>query len=213
MLITGQQMEVTLIVNGRGRNYTEQQLIEILEEFENLKKSIPENENVQVKSKPQCGEWFEIQPTKLDIEFFEKSYREDPEEECKRILIVKALKELQVNPEKYGKDFKTMSPQKDWARKTVEELKTMAEEIGHHNADWVEQALEWAQRIQNGERWVDLCENKGYHKLVVWKNGYAHIVGGARTDCDSDPIWGHENCNYCSDDILCNTVPLIVRYE
>ena len=64
---------------------------------------------------------------------------------------------------------------------TPGELREIARRLGDHNADRVEQALEWAQRIQNGETWEAVCNNPDHathRRSVIWNNGYARIVGG-----------------------------------
>lgn len=165
--------------------------------------------------KPTEGEWFEVKPKAIDQNLFKKK-RKDTRQEEARQLILEAFTEMKNNPEKYGKNFKTMMPKKDWSTKTVGQLKEMACKLGDHNADWVEQALEWAQRIANGELWEAICNNPdtaNWYRLVVWKNGYARLVGGSRlgvsnppaSDLSGDVFDVIGNCYY--------SVPLVVLYE
>ena len=109
-----------------------------------------------------------------------------------------------------------MMLKKTWTFKTVAELKQLACEFGNHNADWVEQALEWAQRICNGESWEAVCNNAdtaNWYRLVVWKNGYARLVGGSRSDGNDYPASDVDNVDCNSNRRICNTVPLVVLYE
>lgn len=126
---------------------------------------------------------------------------------------------MKENPEEYGRSFKTMMPEKTWDSKTVFELKKMACQLGDHNANWVEQALEWAQRIANGESWEAICydvDTANWYRLVVWKYGYTRRVGGSSVDCDKYIFYTascvHDN-NLDDYDHPYNTVPLVVLYD
>lgn len=151
MKVCGQVMEVTLTVHGRERTFSEQELIAILEKhFSNeATEQVSTAKLVQV---PIEGKWFEIKPQSIDQNLFQNK-RENGRQEKTRRLILEAFDEVKNRPAQYGKKFKTMMPKKTWTVKTVAELNRLACKLGDHNADWVEQALEWAQRICNGESW------------------------------------------------------------
>ena len=106
-------------------------------------------------------------------------------------------------------------PEKTWESKTVGEPKELASRLGDHNADWVEQALEWAQRIANGETWEAVCnedDTANWHRLIVWKGFSCHIVGGSRFCPYKYPasnLYGAYYGYYVTYD----TVPLVVAYE
>ena len=120
---------------------------------------------------------------------------------------------MKSSPEKYDRKFKTMMPKKTWTRKTAVELNQMACELGDHNADWVEQALEWAQRICNGENWEAICNNAdtaNWHRMILWKNGYYRIVGGSRSSNNNFPASFVLDDDCYSNTRSCNTVPLVV---
>ena len=137
-------------------------------------------------TKPTEGEWFEVKPQDINQKLFRRK-RKDEEQERVRKIIIEAFVEMKENPEEYGRSFKTMMPEKTWDSKTVFELKKMACQLGDHNANWVEQALEWAQRIANGESWEAICDDvdtANWYRLVVWKYGYTRRVGGSSVDCD-----------------------------
>ena len=108
-------------------------------------------------------------------------------------------------------------PEKKWNDyKTVAELNAYANDLDGQMADWVEQALEWAQRLFNGESWETICNNAdtaNWYRVILWKNGCYRFVGGSRNDyyCHpaSDVSFG--GCN--SVDRVSCTVPLVVLYE
>lgn len=205
-------MKVTLQVNGREMTFSEQELSSILEEHFSSK-TTQKITTAKVVQKPAEGIWFEVKPQAIDQKIFEKE-RKNKEQEATRKLILEAFAEMKANPEKYGKNFKTMIPKKTWSLKTVAQIKEMASKLGDHNANWVEQALEWAQQIANGESWEELlCNNVNLYRLVVWKNGYNRLVGDFIFD--SKNIHSSYFYDYDFDDSysLGHTVPLVVSYE
>ena len=181
--------------------------------------SIPEGSNcrkVEVTEKPAEGKWFEVNPLDINQQLFRKK-REDLRQERTRKLILEAFSEVKKNPEKYGKSFKTMMPEKEWESKTFAELEKLAESLGDCIADWVHQSLEWAQRLANGESWEAICnevDTANWYRLVVWKNGSLRLVGGSR---DGFPSGSASDVNF--DDYFYsynrfdNTVPLVVLYK
>lgn len=207
-------MKVTLQVNGREMTFSEQELIAIVEKHlsgEFSQQTTP----VKVAQKPTEDEWFEIKPQAIDKKIFKKK-RKDNRQEATRQLIIEAFAEVNGNPEKYGKNFKTMMPKKTWSSETVAHLKEMASKLGDHNADWVEQALEWAQRIANGESWESICniaDTANWYRLVVWKNGYARLVGGSVYSKYCLPASDVDVYGYLINSSLNDTVPLVVLYE
>lgn len=207
-------MKITLPVHGRKRTFSEKELIAILEKhFSN--ETTEQATTGKVLKVPTEDQWFEVNHQVINQSLFQEK-REDGMQEETRKLILDAFAEVKNSPEKYGRKFKTMMPKKTWNSKTVEELKQLACELGDHNADWVEQALEWAQRICNGESWEDVCNNadtSNWYRLVVWKNGYGRLVGGSCRISDCGPASFVGSYNYLS--IFSNnyTVPLVVLYE
>lgn len=203
-------MKVTLQVNGREMTFSEKELIAILEEHFSSKTTTS-----KVAQKPTEDEWFEVNPLTIDQKLFEEK-RNNKMQEATRQLILEAFVEMKNNPEKYGKNFKTMIPKKEWESKTVAELKELACKLGDHNADWIEQALEWAQRIANGESWKSICndaDTANWHRLVVWKNGYARLVGGSVDLGENVPASDAVSAYFDSDKYLDCGVPLVVLYE
>lgn len=126
---------------------------------------------------------------------------------------------MDINPEKYAKEFYTMFPEKTW--ETLEwdmakELEKLAERLGHHMTNWIELSLEWAQRISNGESWEYVCnkaDDANWYRLVRWKNGYYRRVGGARKSYDSGaPASGVYYKDYLPESCFKHAVPSVVMY-
>ncbi len=207
-------MKVTLQVNGREMTFSEQELIEIVEKHFSSE-AIKNATTVKVIQKPTEGKWFEVKPQAIDQKLFEEK-KEDWQQEMTRELILEAFAEMEKKPE-YGKNFKTMMPERDRALKTVEDCKEMAIKLGDHMADWVEQALEWAQRISNGESWETICnlpDTAASYRLFIWKDGSVWQVGGKaeirHSDSSAADIIYTALGNYSR---IINTVPLVVLYE
>ena len=138
-----------------------------------------EAKNIQ---RPKGGIPFPVNPSGIDRKLFQEE-REKSEQEKTRKLILEAFANVDEYPERYGKPFKTLMPKKTWERKDVSDLIELANNLGDHEADWVEQALELAQRISNGESWEDICDTLDtarWFRLVKWKNGDYLRVGGSR---------------------------------
>ena len=207
-------MKITLPIHGRERTFSEKELIAILEKYFS-NEATEQATTAKVAQVPTEDQWFEVNPQTINQSLFKKN-RKDERQERTRKLILEAFAEVKSSPEKYGRKFKTMMPKKTWTSKTVAELKQLACEFGNHNADWVEQALEWAQRICNGESWEAVCNNAdtaNWYRLVVWKNGYARLVGGSRHDDNCFPSSDDLSYDYSSFNSFDNTVPLVGLYE
>ena len=216
--------EITLTVNGREITFTEEELIAIVEKhFANettevaRKAEEPTEKSNEVAETPTEGKWFEVNPLTIDRNLFSEK-REDSRQEETRKLILKALAEVDAKPERYARKFKTLIPAKTWDSKPVKKFRELACKLGDHMADWVEQALEWAQRIANGETWGTVCndpDTANFYRLVVWKNGYAWLVGGSRKSNNNYPASDVDNYGRSCYSVnkLDNTVPLVVLYE
>lgn len=162
---------------------------------------------------PTEGKWFEIKPKAINQKIFEDK-RKDKYQEITRRLIIEAFDVMKRNPE-YQRNFKTMMPKKEWEFKIIPELKEMAGKLGDHNADWVEQALEWAQRIQNGENWEVICneiDRANWRRLIIWKNGEVRLVGGSFYAVIRFPASFIDDFDFKGLG-LDSAVPLIVSYD
>ena len=162
---------------------------------------------------PTEGKLFKVNPLRIDRSKFENFMR-DGNQKWTRKIIKEAFAKVYEYPEKYASAFYTLIPTKKWNDfKTGAELNQMACELGDHNADWVEQALEWAQRICNGENWEAICNNAdtaNWHRMILWKNGYYRIVGGSRSSNNNFPASFVLDDDCYSNTRSCNTVPLVV---
>ena len=202
---------ITLQVDGREISLEE---IEAIVRQHFFKNATTAHENTEAVQGPTEGKWFEVNPQAINQELFQEK-RDDKRQERTRQRILEAFTEMKNFPEKYGKSFKTMMPEKTLRSKTVEKLKKLASRLGDHNADWVEQALEWAQRIHNGESWEDVCsepDTANWYRLVVWKDGYARLIGGSDMHNDDSPASDVGHSDYYSNNRVDCTVPLVVLY-
>ena len=160
---------ITLQVNGEDRSYSQRELTTILEEYYSGK-----------AEKPTEGKWYQVNPRTITIGLFENE-RSDKRQELIRKIILEAFVEAHKNS-KYYEPFETMVPNRTEEHFFEKELKILAQKIGDSQTDWVEQALEWAQRISNGETWENLCNKPDYNKwfrLIVGKNDESWIIGGS----------------------------------
>ena len=114
MKVCGQEMKVTLPVYGRERTFSEQELVVILEKYFFNEY----NEQASTAKSPTEGQWFEVDPLGINQELFLRK-RKDERQEMMRRRILEAFDELQRNPEKYGRKFKTMMPKKTWKFKMI----------------------------------------------------------------------------------------------
>ncbi len=173
----------------------------------------------RIMATTEGAKWYEVNPLAIDQNLFQKSrmcfswMQEDT-----RKLILDAFDVLNNNPERYGQKFITIIPMKTWREAdTASELRRLAYEFGGNVANWVEQALEWAQRICNGASWKDICDyydTEEWRRLVIWKDGCERLVGG----CRRKGFFGRLPASYISDGYhatfdIYDAVPLIVVYE
>lgn len=162
---------------------------------------------------------FEVNPNSINQDLLKK-VRRDSAQERTRQIILDAFDEVKKYPEKYGRPFKTMIPNLNDCQDvssicspTVDDLINESKKMGGHIASWVEQALEWAQRLENGESWESICnapDKIRWYRLVIWKDGYARRIGGASfiayeyaaSRLLDHRLFGSDRVNY--------TVPLLV---
>lgn len=198
---------IILTINGKEKVFFKDELEDILEEyFQNEISTQPPIEN----------RWFWVNPQAINREIFKKE-REDKQQEKTRMLILEAFDFVDQFPEKYGRAFKTLIPLKKWhGDRTVGELNEQAHRLGNHNADWVEQALEWAQRICNGETWEEICNKDdpaSYYRMVFWKNDSSvRLIGGSSANGFNFPATYVYHENYYFKEVVMHTVPLVIRY-
>ena len=198
--------EVTLQINGREMTFSEQELTAIVEKHL--------GQTMEVTRKLTEDRWFDVNPKAISQDLF-KGKRIDKKQEMVRHLIIDAFAEVQKNPE-YERPFKTMMPKKNWSSKTVMQFEGVARDRGGKMANWIQQALEWAQRLTNGETWEAVCnvpDCANWYRLIIWKSGNARLVGGAISDRNNFPAATIHYDDLKNDRILSFTVPLIVSYD
>lgn len=170
---------------------------------------------------PIDGKWFVVVPNTINRELF-KQERKDPLQESTRKLILEAFEEnekcwrkdcwfqLLIEPKTIIKDY---SP--------LQKYEQMAKDYGHHTcmANWIDQALEWAQRIHNGETWEEVCNaiTQITGRMIKWKNEDMAQVGGFRLELKSGGILYNKSPNAFvqvekSDNLIRFRAPLIVEY-
>lgn len=189
----------------------------------------------QIAQVPTEGKLFEVKPLEIDrskFEFEKPTIIWEPmgallcwnQKEWVRQIIKEAFAEVDKRPERYAAAFYTLIPKKRWdGYKSIAELKAYARCLGGLMANWVEQALEWAQRIDNGESWDNICKESdtvNYYRMIRWKNGHCRLVGGSLKDGDGKTVCAsdmgfynrdyYRTGNYYSSSIIEDTVPLVV---
>lgn len=197
--------EITLPVHGREMTFSKEDLIAILEQH--FKKET-KAEIIEVAQTPTDGKCFEVKPKSINQERFQEM-RRNPKQERTRRMILDAFTEVKYNPEKYAKTFKTMRPKKTYAGYTLGPMKLWAKNVGGHITDWVEQALEWAQRIDNGEEWAAICnytDPSDWYRLIRWQDGDYRLVGGSIVARNYLPASAIHSLDYYSIDPLVCTV-------
>ena len=196
--------EITLKVHGREINFFEDRLIVILEKYF-------ENEAMECLSEEK---WFKVNPQSIDQTIFNQP-KSDSKQEKMRKYILEAFEEMKKNP-KYTRPFKTQIPKKTWSERTLGELKELASTGGDHIANWVEQALEWAQRISNGESWVNICNNyepiESFERIVLIKERAIWGVGGPQLSSSHVCYYSFAGEDSV-DKLIVKGVPVIVAYD
>jgi len=71
--------------------------------------------------RPTEGVPFEVNPLAIDQRLFQTKRNDESQEETRQ-WILEAFAEAKANPEKYGKTFYTLIPEKKWIYKSVPNL-------------------------------------------------------------------------------------------
>lgn len=200
-------MEISLLVNGREMVFTKEELSTIVEEY--LLEHISKKE---IKEHTE-GNLFKVDFNSIDQKMFEIK-RSSPEQEEIRLIILEAFEEVRKKPKIYAKKFDTMVAKQSMKPETLRDLIELSDGFCDHFADWVEQALEWAQRLQNGESWRKLCQSKDtstWRRIIKWKNGRYRIVGGSKKNTKSTTFI--EKHDLSLNTVISDAVFLMVYYE
>jgi len=164
---------------------------------------------------PIEGEWFVVNLNTINRNLFKRE-KKDPEQEKTRQIIREAFDMVRIKPRKYHKEFKVMILAKTWEKKSVRGIEAIACEVGDHAADWVEQALVWAQRISNGESWKTVCNDPdtiNWYRLIAWHDNYWKMVGGSKVANDEKSSSFIYHYNYIGAMHIQNATMLVVDYE
>ena len=160
------------------------------------------------------GKRFKVNLETINSNLFLEA-REDSKQEKIRQIILEAFAVAKNNP-KYARPFTTIIPEKDWSAKYVYELEMLCIKFNGHNADWIEQSLEWAQKISNGTSWQELCNDADtcdWYRLVSWKHRYIRLVGGSKNQNSCSAATDVIGFYFKPNDTLSDAVPLIVVYD
>ena len=165
---------------------------------------------------PMDEEWFQIIPAQIDRSIFQ-IHRRDIKQEKIRHLIVDALEMIDRNPRYYGKPFKTLRPARRLGKNSVISLIEQSHWNGDFLASWIEQSVEWAQRIQNGESWETLCNRRdtlNWYRMIMWKDGEVRLIGGSTKNedyCTPTTITGSDD-ETMQEKLSNYAIPLVSRY-
>ena len=138
--------------------------------------------------------------------------RLDPSQEVIRKLIRQALKEAKKNKGHYS-SFELMVPEQHLGN-GLDSMINGAKSYHAEIANWIEQALEWAYRISEGESWKSLCnepDDSEFFRVIFWKDDEVAFIGDGcnycirpQTSILTDFFAANELCYGCS-------VPLLVK--
>lgn len=186
-------MKITLKVHGREKTFTEKELTLILE------KVFPNPSTLEKRH--ELGKPFIVNPKTIDKKLF-AIRRADAKEEWIRNFISLTIMEAEKYPEKYLIPFKTLIPEVEMNLQKIIKKEQLA--------DWIQQGLEWAQRITNGEEWRKMCsepDNINFRRFVKWGEDI-RLIGGLSNPSTfiSEPCWvDYTEVKYAR--------PLLVEYE
>ncbi len=133
--------------------------------------------------RPVEGEWFDVEPYRINRKLFEDD-RQDKEQQFTLGNIRKAFQWLDSSPYENGRPFKILIPKKTWGTITIREMLDITKTFGGNMSTGFETDFLWAQIINNGETWENLCnkpDTLNYYRLVNWgkENSVIFLTGGA----------------------------------
>lgn len=179
-----------------------------------------------IPASPIEGKWFRVNPMCIDRKLFAEK-RQDSSQETVRRAILTAFDEVDKN-RYYSKPFETLIPLRSqlqsifWAEAEKTTIRYFEGLIKTYNSSYawanrIEQYLEWAQRIQNGDTWEALCNEEDHitrHRLVVGtdKNSIYTVGGSYMGDKSNVPTYITKSLCIPGFEI-CGAVPLIVRRQ
>ena len=191
--------EITVTVRGREVTLSEKELISILEEHFKILNVV---------------KGVEVNPILIDEPTFEIEKKDFySHKESTMQVIQKAFIEMKKDLRRYARPFEIVTPAELESVYTEEKMVALAEKYGDHIADWVEQALEWAQRIANGEDIFNKSDDSKWFRAISWQDGHVCLVGGANELNNHDSVASIHEFNVNSSYQIYNAVPAVVRYK
>lgn len=160
------------------------------------------------------GTLFLVKPMEIDRSLFEKNKLiGDANREWIGEIIREAFEEFDNEHEKYGAQFYIFIPEKKWEGYIkVQTLKNYAKKCGGRVTDWVEWALQQAQRILNGESWEVVCDGIVLSPkivMILWKKRRYRVVGNLCLHYAVFPLYEVDRSGYYSYNKIKNVVPSI----
>ena len=191
--------EITVTVKGREVTLSEKELVSILEEHFKILNVV---------------KGVEVNPILIDEPTFEIEKKDCyAHKESIMQVIQKAFIEMKKDLRRYARPFEIVTPEELESVYTEEKMVALAEKYGDHIADWVEQALEWAQRIANGEDIFNKSDDSKWFRAISWQDGHVCLVGGANELNNHDSAASIHDFNVNSSYQIYNAVPAVVRYK
>lgn len=191
--------EITVTIKGREVTLSEKELVSILEEHFKILNVV---------------KGVEVNPILIDEPTFEIEKKDCySHKESIMQVIQKAFIEMKKDLRRYARPFEIVTPAELESVYTEEKMVALAEKYGDHIADWVEQALEWAQRIANGEDIFNKSDDSKWFRAISWQDGHVCLVGGANELNNHDSAASIHDFNVNSSYQIYNAVPAVVRYK
>lgn len=194
--------EIVLHIGGKEMTFSEKELAMAVEYyFAKEYGTSPESDipgyrkPMLIPASPIEGKWFMVNPKSIDRKLFEEE-REDNLQERLRKLILQIFKSVDENPNICAHPFEILIPSEKqlpslmWAETEKKTIREFSQLLKSYNSSYswattTEQFLVWAQQIQNGETWEDLCNNQDTitrHRLITDKDKEKiYTIGGAST--------------------------------
>lgn len=218
--------KIVLQIDGKEMTFSEEELAEMVEYY--IANAISSSDKSDVITSPIEGKWFKVNPMDINRKPFAKK-RQNSAQETMRRAILTAFDAVDKNlAGYYSKPFETLIPLRNqlqsifWAETEKTTIRYFEDLIKTYNSSYawanrIEQYLEWAQRIQNGDTWEALCNEEDHttrHRLVIGidKNSIYTVGGSYMGDKSNVPTYITKSVCIPGFEI-CGAVPLIVRRQ
>lgn len=184
---------IVLQIGGKEMTFSEEELAKMVEYY--IANAISSSDKSDVITSPIEGKWFMVNPMTINRKLFEEE-REDSLQERLRKLILQIFKSVDEKPNICAHPFEILIPSEKqlpslmWAETEKKTIREFSQLLKSYNSSYswantTDQFLAWAQQIQNGATWEDLCNNPDTitrHRLITDKEKEKlYTVGGAST--------------------------------